>query len=159
MHRYRFGGSEFINCSVPLVLVGRCFVVEPGDPIPLVSVILEHQGQPVFEVLRNEPKENPVSEVSRTPRGFVTVVDRATGHFLYKVRPDSETSIVFSKGIRGEEVSAVVTDRVIRVGGVTVKNCIFGGVGAGIVVDESGRINVAGPIPPAVLRLLEKREG
>lgn len=147
----RFGGSEFINCSVPLAFAGRYFILELGTPDPMVSVLLEYHGQPVFEVLKNEPVENPLSTVSKTPPGIVTVVDRKTGRFLYKVRPGSETSVVFGT-IRGKEISAVVTDRRIRVGGITVENCVFNGVGAGIVVDESGGVGIGAPIPASLLR-------
>ena len=147
----RLGGSEFINCSVPLAFAGRYFILEPGAPDPLLSVVLEYQGKPVFEVLKNEPVENPLSKVSKTPPGIVTVADRMTDRFLYKVRPGSETSLVFGT-IRGEEISATITDRQIRVGGITVENCVFNGVGAGIVVDESGGVGIGAPIPPALLR-------
>jgi len=152
----RFGGSEFVNCSVPLAFGGRYFILEPGTPDPMVSVVLEHQGQPVFEVLKNEPVENPLSKVSKTPPGIVTVVDLKTDRFLYKVRPGSETSVVFGT-IRGKEISAVVTDRQIRVGGITVKNCLFNGVGAGIVVDESGRVGIGAPIPATLLRWFKSK--
>ena len=152
----RFGGSEFVNCSVPLAFGGRYFILEPGTPDPMVSVVLEHQGQPVFEVLKNEPVENPLSKVSKTPPGIVTVVDRKTDRFLYKVRPGSETSVVFGT-IRGKEISAVVTDRQIRVGGITVENCVFNGVGAGIVVDESGGVGIGAPMPATLLRWFKSK--
>lgn len=152
----RFGGSEFVNCSVPLAFAGRYFILEPGTPDPLVSVVLERQGQPVFEVLKNEPVENPLSKVSKTPPGIVTVVDRKTDRFLYKVRPGSETSVVFGT-IRGKEISAVVTDRQIRVGGITVENCVFNGVGAGIVVDESGGVGIGAPMPATLLRWFKSK--
>lgn len=153
----RFGGSEFVNCSVPLAFAGRYFILEPGIPDPMVSVVLEHQGQPVFEVLKNEPVENPLSKVSKTPPGIVTVVDRKTDRFLYKVRPGSETSVVFGT-IRGKEISAVVTDRQIRVGGGAVENCLFNGVGAGIVVDESsGVVRIGVPMPATLLRWFKSK--
>lgn len=50
----RFGGSDFNNCSVPLVFDGRHFIYESGDH-PSVTVIGEQDGRLVFEVLRNEP--------------------------------------------------------------------------------------------------------
>ncbi len=152
----RFGGSKFVNCSVPLAFAGRYFILEPGTPDPMISVVLERQGQPVFEVLKNEPVENPLSKVSKTPPGIVTVVDRKTDRFLYKVRPGSETSVVFGT-IRGKEISAVVTDRQIRVGGITVENCVFNGVGAGIVVDESGGVGSGAPIPATLLRWFKSK--
>src|SRR5690348_9973760 len=96
----RFGGNEFDgNFSVPLAFEGRYFILEPGEPDPLVTVVREVDGSPVFEVLKNEPVGE---ETSKTGAGIVTVGDRAGG-FLYKVRPGSETSVVFGT-ISGEEV-------------------------------------------------------
>ena len=156
MVRYAFGGNRFINCSVPLAFEGRYFIVEPGDPDPLVSVVLEYQGKPIFEVSKNEPVANPLTIVSKTPPGIVTVDERQTGRFLYKVRPGSETSIAF-RTIKGEELSASVTDREIRVGGVTLKNNVFDGVRAGVVVDEHGNFSIGAAIPK-VLREWFKQE-
>jgi hypothetical protein len=50
----KFGGNEF-KASLCLVFDGRYFVLEPGNP-PMLTVFLERDGQPVFEVLRNRPK-------------------------------------------------------------------------------------------------------
>lgn len=150
----RFGGSEFINCSVPLAFEGRYFILEPGDP-PLVSVIREYQGQPIFEVRRNEPEDNPLSEVSKISAGIVTVADKETGRFMYKIRPGSETSVVFGK-IDGEEISARITDKIIQVGGVTVENCAFNGVGAGVVVNAQGNVGIGASIPPILIKWFKK---
>lgn len=151
--RYRFGGNSFINCSVPLAFGGRYFILEPGTPDPLVSVMLEHRGKPVFEILKNQPMENPLSEVSKTPPGTVTVADRKTDRFLYKVRPGSQTSIVFGT-ITGEKISAVVNDREIRIKdkNISIRNNVFNGVAAGIVVDERGGVAIGAPIPASLLR-------
>ena len=150
----RFGGSEFVNCSVPLAFEGRYFILEPAD-LPLVSVVCEHKGEPVFEVMRNEPVDNPKSSVSKTTVGIVTVSDKQTGRFLYKIRPSSETSVVFGK-IDGGEISATITDKVIKVGGITIENCAFNGVGAGIVVDADGRVKMGAPIPSVLLQWFQK---
>lgn len=51
----------FTSFSVPLVFCGRYFVLEPTDP-PSLSVFVEVDGQPIFEVLKNKPdhgQENP----------------------------------------------------------------------------------------------------
>ena len=150
----KFGGSTFINCSVPLAFKGRYFILEPGNP-PSFSVVIEHSGKPVFEVKKNVPSENPITEVSVSAVGVVTVSDKVTGKFLYKFRPESETSIVFGK-IDGGEISARITDKRIQVGGVTLENCTFDGVGAGVVVDENGGIGIGAPIPKSLLVLFQK---
>ncbi len=151
----RFGGSEFINCSVPLAFEGRYFIVESGDP-PLISVMREYNNQPVFEVRQNKPGDNPLSDVSRTPAGIITVSDKKTSRFMYKIRPGSETSVVFGK-IDGGEISARITDKLIQVGGVTVENCAFNGVGAGIVVDSKGGVGLGCPIPPVLLQWFKRK--
>lgn len=108
----KFGGSTFVNCSVPFAFKGRYFVLEPGDP-PSLSVVLEHNGKPVFEIRRNQPSNNPVTNVSISAAGIITVSDNAIGRFLYKFRPESETTIVFGK-IDGGEISARIDDKKFR---------------------------------------------
>ena len=139
-----------MNFSVPLAFEGRYFILEPSDP-PRVSVVRELDGDPVFEVIRNEPVDNPLSEVTKTAVGVVTVSDKQTGRFLYKVRPRYETSVVFGK-IDGGEVSARITDRNIQVGGLTLENNVFNGVMAGVVVRADGSVSVGASMPPALLR-------
>ena len=148
----RFGGNNFDSFSVPLVFDGRYFVLEPGDP-PQLSVFTEQDGQPLFEVLKNQPVDSSTTEATCNPTGVVTVSDKESGNFLYKVRPGSETSIAFGK-IDGGEISARISDRSIKVGGVTVENNTFSGATAGIIVDPNGGVGIGAPIPDAVLRLL-----
>jgi hypothetical protein len=73
-------------------------------------------------------------------------VSERNGRFLYKVRPGSETSVVFGT-LQGDEIEARITDRLIRVGGITVGNSVFNGVGAGVVVGADGSVSIAAPIP------------
>jgi len=150
----KFGGSTFINCSVPLAFKGRFFILEPGDP-PLFSVVLEYNGAPIFEIKRNIPSDNQITDVAISASGIVAVSDKETGRFLYKFRPESETSIVFGK-IDGGEISAKISDRRIQVGGIVIENCTFSGVEAGIVVDEHGGIGIGAPIPKSLLSLFGK---
>lgn len=150
----KFGGSTFINCSVPLAFKGRYFILEPGNP-PMFSVMLDNEGTPVFEIKKNMPADNPFTDVTTTPAGIITVSEKGTGKFLYKFRPASETSIIFGK-IDGGEISARITDKLIQVGGVIIDNCSFKGVGAGIVVDEKGGIGIGAPVPKSLLQLIQK---
>ena len=148
----KFGGNNFDSFSVPLVFDGRYFVLEPGDP-PQLSVFTEQDGEPVFEVLKNQPVDSTTIEATINPTGVVTISDKASGNFLYKVRPGSETSIAFGK-IDGGEISAKISDRSIQVGGMTASNNTFSGAMAGVVVDSNGNIGIDAPIPPAVMKLL-----
>jgi hypothetical protein len=151
----RFGGSEFIGFSVPLVFSGRYFLLEPGEK-PLLSVFVEQNGKPIFEVLKNKPARNQITDVTTNATGVVTITDKKTGKFLYKVRPGSETSIVFGKLDRGE-IPARISDRLIQVGGITVENCRFLGNMAGVVVEPDGSVRIGAPIPAIVLGLLNSR--
>ncbi len=149
-----FGGNEFTGFSVPLVFEGRYFVMEPGNP-PQITVFLERNGSPVFEVLKNEPVANDVTEVTRTAAGIVTVSQRG-GPFLYKVRPDSESSIAFGT-LRGGEITARITDRRIQVGSITLENNRFNGNMAGVVVRADGGVGIGAPIPQIVVQWLMSR--
>jgi hypothetical protein len=121
----------------------------------MVTVVRDHGGQPIFEIKRNDPVDNEYSVVSKTSAGIVTVGDRATGKFLYKIRPSSETSVVFGK-IDGGEMTASISDRQIKVGGITLENCVFSGVGAGVVVGYDGSIGIGAPSPPTLLKWFNK---
>jgi len=148
----KFGGNEFIGFSVPLVFEGRYFIMEPGNP-PNITVVLEIEGNPVFEVLKNEPSSNPMTEVSKTPPGIVTVSEKESGKFLYKIRPGSETSVAFGK-LDGGEISAKISDRKIQVGDITLENNRFVGNMAGVVVHPGGSVGIGAPIPSKVLSWL-----
>lgn len=144
----RFGGNEFTSFSVPLVFDGRYFILEPGNP-PLITVVSSQGGQPRFEVLKNQPVTDDVSEVTSTPPGIVTVSDRASGRFLYKVRPGSETSVIFGQ-LDGGELQVRITDRRIQIGGTVLENNTFSGTMAGVVVRPDGGMSIGAPIPPEV---------
>lgn len=150
----KFGGSTFINCSVPLAFNGRYFILEPGNP-PSFSVVLEYEGSPVFEIKNNKPCDNPLTDVVVNATGIVTISEKITGRFLYKFRPESETSVIFGN-INGGEITAKISDKRIQIGGMTVENCTFSGCGAGIVVDEKGGIGMGAPIPASLLALFRK---
>ena len=152
----KFGVNGFINFFVPFAFDGRYFIFEPGNTNPLISIVIEHEGKPVFEVFRNEPKENYLSVVTMTPPGIITVAEISSGRFLYKVHPGTETSIIFGY-VKGEENSATITEHLIKVGGYHIKNNIFNGVSVGVLVDVNGDIAIGGQIPPTIIQLLANR--
>ncbi len=154
----KFGGNTFSDFSVPLVFEGRYFIMEPGTSSPSITVVVVHDGEPVFEVLKNEPQNNFLTEVSKTPPGIITVGDRETGAFLYKVRPQSETSVTFGR-IEGEKevgVSVRITDQKIQVLNpdgepmLDVMNNKFEGDMAGVLVSRGGTVAIGTLIPPEV---------
>jgi hypothetical protein len=151
----RFGGNEFTGFSIPLVFEGRYFIMEPGNP-PLLTVIYEKDGEPLFEVLKNEPRRNPISETSKSIPGIVTVSAKSDGRFLYKIRPGSETSVAFGK-IGGGEITARITDRIIQVGGFTIQNNTFIGDMAGVIVFADGGVGIGAKIPPKIREWLSSK--
>lgn len=148
----RFGGNEFTGFSVPLVFGDRCFILESADT-PLLSVFIEVNGEAVFEVLKNMPIKNSISNVIESAAGIVTVSDRNDGRFLYKVRPASKTSMVFGKLCKGE-ITARITDKQIQIGTITVKNNTFNGSMAGVIVHDNGRVIVGAALAPDIAQLL-----
>src|SRR5262245_3619012 len=149
----KFGGNTFINCQMPLAFAGRYFILEPDTSVLLVSVFLEREGKLVFEVLRNNPQHNAVTQVTQTPVGVLTVSDRNSGKFLYKVRPGSVTSVVFGT-LEGKEIEATISDKAIQIGGICLTNNAFNGCEAGIGVDEKGRVGIGRQLPERIRQLL-----
>jgi hypothetical protein len=85
-----FGGNQFINYSVPLAFAGRYFIVESDPSGLLVSVVRIPESGPVFEILKNGPRGDDRTRVTKTSAGIITVTDIASDRFLYKVRPGSD---------------------------------------------------------------------
>ena len=137
----RFGGNDFVHCSIPLIFCGRYFILESGTLDTLISVVIEYQGKPVFEVLKNQPMNNPLSETSKTPLGIVTICDKETGRFLYEIRPGPETSIVLNS-LTNNEIIVVIYDQYIHVDNTKkiIRNSFFGR--SSIVIDEKGGIGI-----------------
>ena len=144
-----FGGNEFHNFSIPLVFEERYFILEPGD-IPNITVVIEKNGKPIFEIIKNEPAKNEITEVSKTSAGIITVSDMVTQKFLYKVLPASETSVTFGK-LGGNEIAVKISDKNILIGSNLVRNNIFNGNKVGLAVGSDGIIRMGGPIPNNIL--------
>lgn len=144
------GGNQ-LNCTIPFAFIGRYFIVE-GEDMSRISVVVEHEGKPVFEILRNEPQDNPVSEVTKTAPGIITISDRISQKFLYKIRPDSETSIIFGT-LSGENISAVINDKEIRIGKGKITRNTVAGCDVGVIVEENGRVGIGASMPEFLKQL------
>ena len=149
MLKYMLGGSNFINCSLPLVFEDRYFIAEPGTPTPLLSVFVGIEGNFGFEILKNEPVENLGSIATKSTPGIITVTDRKTNQFIYKIRPGSETSIVFGT-VEGKELNISISDTQIKIGSNTFKSLTFNGVEAGIVINKNGGFSMGAPLPKLI---------
>ncbi len=119
----------------------------------MLTVFVELDGKPVFEVLKNQPVDNPISKVTKTFARIVTVSDRETKRFLYKIRPRSKTSVAFGT-LTGRKIKVRITDRMIQVGKSRIENNIFNGVMAGVVLRQDGGMAIGAPLPPLVVEML-----
>lgn len=154
------GGNDFSGCLAPIICGDRAIIVQPGWNKDVVSVVRLVDGQPVFEVLRNRPVDSAETTVTVTTPGIITATDAKTGRFLYKVRPGSETSVVFGSvgtetdtgtmELRMRDKDVViwrVDEQGERIMVATFIGCGFEG-GAGIVIDEHGAVSGGAPLPP-----------
>jgi hypothetical protein len=151
----QLGKSGFTGFSVPLVFDNRYFIMEPGNP-KLLTVVSEKDGEPFFEVLRNTPQNNPLSEVVKSTPGIITVSAKSGNGFLYRIHPGPDTRIAFVKA-DGGEITARITESTIGVGGITLKNNTFIGDMTGVSVMRDGRVSIGARVPLRVMEWLRKR--
>jgi hypothetical protein len=78
------GGNKFQNVAIPLIFLNRYFLVESINGEDLWTVFTFKDGEPIVEILKNKPQENPLSTVVSNPTGIVTVSEPSSGAFLYK---------------------------------------------------------------------------
>lgn len=148
-------GSSLFSCLVPLVLEDRYFFVAEGTKEDLFTVFFLKDGKPIFEIYENEPRENPITEVTKTSVGVVTVADRQTGRFVYKVRPGFKGSSIFGR-IKEEEAEIVINDREIRVGNSKVVDCTIQAE-VGIILFKDGGMAIGATIPAEARHLFVRK--
>ena len=152
--RIGFGGSGLIECTVPLAFQGRFFIFKAGDP-PVVTVVKCIGRQLVFEVKDNGPVGNMLTSVTRAPGGAVTVSEKSTGRFLYRLLPGRETCVVFGRA-DGGETAALVSDRQIRIGRVAAENRPFLGGRCGVTVGPNGSVGEGSTVPLSLVQWLRE---
>lgn len=151
------GSNRFVNVFIPLEIDGRYFLVENEGGNDLWTVVSFPEGKPTFEILKNRPQENPFTIVETNATGILTVGDRKTGDFLYKIRPGKKDSAIFGK-IEGEETEIKIRDRFIEIGGARLKENVVFGSPIGIAIRGGHVIMGGGAPPPEVVALLTGRE-
>jgi hypothetical protein len=155
----KFGSNTFAGFGIPLAFGGRYFIVEPSSPTPLMSVVLVDGGKVHCEVLRNQPSMNTQTTVTMTPPGIITVADKATGSFVYKMRPGSETSVVFGR-LNAGDMEVTISDKALRIGGSTLSDNLIMGCLVGVQVRPDGSFSMGGgSVPDAVVRWLGQSLG
>ena len=148
----RLDETGFNQYSVPLVFKDRYFILEPGDP-PLLTVVSEKDGETFFEVLKNEPRENPLSEASLPSPGTIAVSPKSGGDLLYTIHPGTETKVAFVK-IDGEQMTARITESSVEVEGITLRNNTFIGDMTGVSLMPDGGVSIGARIPRRVIERL-----
>jgi len=151
------GGNNFLNCIVPIIFEDRYFVLEQEDNQDLFTVFTLHGAKPILEIEQNEPRDNPLTEVSTTSAGFITVGQKGGGDFIYKVRPVYKGSSIFGR-IKGDETEIRITDRAIEVGTNRFEQCNVQGREVGIIVHRNGGIGFGASLPPEARHLFRRRE-
>lgn len=113
MVKCKMGNNDFINCAFPLVIVNKFFMIENMGGQHIFSVFNLIDGKIVFEIIKNEPVENPYITGEKNPTGVITISNKETESYLYKIRPDNKSSLVFGI-IAGEEKEIKIKDRFIE---------------------------------------------
>ena len=148
------GNNEFENVAIPLIFEDRYFQFEEIDGVDYWTVFTFKDGNPIIEILRNEPQENPITTVETNPTGIITISDPDSNAFLFKIRPGSKNSSIFGR-IEGKEAEIVITDREIRYGtNVLQNNTIVARVG--IRIHSNGGFEIAAHLPEEIEALIKE---
>ena len=150
------GSNKFDNCTIPVAFLNRYLIIEHGST-DLITVILNNNGKAEYEIFRNEPADNSITDATKTPAGVITIADK-TGKFIYKIRPASETSIVFGKIEQGEN-KILINDKVINVttangSAMIMQKSTISGFEVGVAVLENGDIVVGTSLPEFIHSLI-----
>lgn len=148
----KIGGNSFENCTIPLVIENQYFVVS-NDEIPLISVFFVNDGKLIFELRENNPVENPFTNVTKFPNGFIVVADKETDLFLFKIRPSSDTSIVFGT-IEQNGLSIIINDKLIIINGNKFERNTFVDIPVGIIIKSNLNISVGCQFPSELSSLI-----
>lgn len=146
------GGSTFINNGIDLLLIDRCVKIHSMDPLTL-SVVLISDDKAYFEIKNNQPVDNPITKYEQQQNGYVVFSDKQTGNFIYKLRPDSETSIILGT-MRSEDITISIRDTTIKVNNSTFEDITAYQNGVGMIVGKDGGIGIGAAIPHNVSQAL-----
>lgn len=142
-------GYQFGDFSIPLAFAGRYFILEPSPEGPVVSVLLDSEEAPVFDILKNEPIGNPDSVVVNSVPGVFAVRDN-TGRPVYQLQVGSEAKAVLTLADGGElEVS--FSEDGIRAGKLDIPAMANPAV-IGAKVSSAGSVGVGNYVPYPLLK-------
>jgi hypothetical protein len=110
----------------------------------------------IFEILRNEPHDNPLTDVSKTPTGVISVAQKGANDFIYKVRPEYKGSSIVGI-IKEQEIEIKITDTAIYVGTHVFQGNMVAGCEVGIIVLKDGLITIGAQLPVQAKRIFLKQ--
>jgi hypothetical protein len=142
----RIGNGAFAECSIPIVFEGHHFIIEQGRGADLVSVFFMNHETPVFEILRNEPRESSALDMRKSSAAVITAGLKNSEGYLYKVRPGPQETSVWAT-IRGEEIEIHITGTLIIVGPNIFPNIGLSRFEMGVTLSADGSIALGQPVP------------
>lgn len=151
----KVGGNQFNDVTFPLVFEDRYFMLEASPEKDVWTVLQLKDGDLIIEVLQNEPHPNPSTEVTTNPTGIITVSDKDSGKFLYKIRPENKNTSIFGS-INGAETEIKITDKEIRVGTNSFQKNMVIGSSVGIMVDKNGGMGMGGGLPKEFKKFIKE---
>jgi hypothetical protein len=139
--------------SVPLIHGDRAFILEaPAEPgVPSISVAVERDGGPLFEVRRGEPGGSRDVTVDAGPAGVA--VSDASGELLYRIAPGEPVRVLLRPPDGSEDLLVEISEErlVLPDGEVVARAELIGGAEA--VIGEDGSVALGGDLPAWLLTL------
>ncbi|MDZ7694394.1 MAG: hypothetical protein U5K69_25270 [Balneolaceae bacterium] len=83
MDELNIGSNKFEDVTIPIVFEDRYFLIESDDTEEhCFTVFTVRENETIIEIKRNEPQDNPISNVTKTAAGIITVSDPDSGEFF-----------------------------------------------------------------------------
>lgn len=152
----RLGTNTFEFASFPISLdYKRFFLIGSENGQYFISVIVTDGNVVGWEVVDNQPYENPFSYSFTTRAGKLVVIDAETGDTIYKADVGSEINLSYFSPPKPQIVK--VTQNKLIAGGVTLMRNDFRGEGSvGVVLDTNGGLGIGARAPIEVMDLFRK---
>ncbi|MDT3426588.1 hypothetical protein J2Z22_002114 [Paenibacillus forsythiae] len=142
-------GYQFEAYSIPLSFANRYFILESAPDGFKVSVLLDQEDNPVFEILKSELAGSPYSNIINTVPGVFAVRDNA-GQPVYQLQIGAEARAALILD-DGSELEVCFTEDKIQAGKLEASNTKFGG-GVGVKVSPGGTVGIGNYLPYHLLK-------
>ncbi|BCG60319.1 MULTISPECIES: hypothetical protein [Paenibacillus] len=142
-------GYQFEEYSIPLSFANRYFILESAPDGLKVSVLLDLEEAPVFDILKNEPVGSPHSNIVNSVPGVFAVKDN-TGRPVYQLQIGAEARAALTLE-DGSELEVRFSGDKIQAGKLEADNTKFGG-GIGVKVSPEGTVGIGNYLPYHLLK-------